>query len=485
MSVRSFAAVCAAVICLCSCNKEQAELRHERYYVNTFALGMMSTYYLWSDEIEATFENWKAADDPVQKVKDIRYKDRNGKDIDRWTQMLTSYSETINSMSGQTTSYGYDFLFYHIQENSDALCAVVTLCYPNTPASDAGLKRGDVVLKINGKDITMDNYQALYSSDFLGGSECSLTMMDGRSLEMKARAIYENPVLACKVIDCGAKKVGYLLYTSFTMESCADLIEACKSMKAQGVSELVLDLRYNTGGYVAAENLLASMLAPEAAVENAELYLIDRYNSLLTREWGVKETHFATEHTGKVNGKDYTYSTSGCNLNLDKIYVLTTGSTASASESIIVGLLPYIPIEIIGDQTSGKYCAGIMESAKDWYKENSKALKESKIDISEAWGYCGDWGMYVMISRYADKNGDTPCMPDGFTPGTKAVDTPEDGIALGDPAERLLNIALVKAGYTGPSTREASRAGRPLRRCENQPERQTYRLFEPGSLESL
>lgn len=446
---------------------------------------MMSTFYLWSDEIKDSIKNWKTTDDPVQKVKDIRYKDSGGKDIDKWTQMLTSYSETISSMSGQTTSYGYDFLFYRIKENSDALCAVITLCYPDTPASDQGLKRGDIILKINGKDITTENYQDLYYSDFLGGSECSLSMVDGRSVKMTARAIYENPVLACNVIDCGAKKVGYLLYTSFTMESCPDLIDACKALKDQGISELVLDLRYNSGGYVAAENLLASMLAPQEAVENAELYLVDRYNSLLSKEWGDKETHFTTEHSGKINDVEYKYSTSGCNLNLDRMYVLTTDRTASASESIIVGLLPYMPIEIIGDQTSGKYCAGIMQSAKDWYKENSKVLKENKIDISEAWGYSGDWGIYLMLSRYADKNGDTPCMPDGFIPGTEAVDTPEDGIQLGDPAEKLLNIALVKAGYTGPSTKEASRAGKPLEKYENQPERQTYRLFQPGELASL
>lgn len=487
MKLRYYLILALALLSLASCRekKEPENVRGEKYYINTFACSMMSTYYLWADEIDAALDSWRFSDDPVQKVKEARYKDSSGKDIDKWTQALESYSEMIESMSGQVTSYGYDFLFYRQRANSDDLCAVVSLCYPDTPAAEASIKRGDVIMKINGKTITTANYQSLYYSDFMGGSECTLSLLDGRTVTLKARQIYENPVLERRVFDCGSKKVGYLLYTSFTLESCNDLIDAFKFFKSEGVKELVLDLRYNGGGYVLTENLIASMLAPAEAVEKEELYMLDVYNSLLTDAWGTSETHFTTEFTGTMSGKQYSFSTSGCNLDIDKLYVLVTNNSASASESIITGLLPFIDVEIIGTQTSGKYCAGIMESAEAWYKETRKPLEENEVDVDEALSFCGDWGIYVMISRYADKNGNTPCMPDGFIPDTQADDTPEDGIALGDPSEHMLSIALAKAGYQAPVKAKTSQAGRSLQMLDDQPGRQTYRLFLPGDLRPL
>lgn len=486
MRTRRYLLLCLALLSLASCRKEEPDvLLTEKHYINTFACSMMSTYYLWVDEVKSSLQSWLESDDPVQKVKDSRYKDAKGNDIDKWTQMLTSYSSMIGSMSGDVVSYGYDFLFYRLQQNSDAICAVVTFCYPGTPAAEASIKRGDVIVKINGMNITTENYQDLYYSDFKGGLECVLTMLDGRSVTLKARGFYENPVLECKTFDCGSKKVGYLHYTSFTIASCQDLIDACRTLKDEGISELVLDLRYNSGGYVLTENLLASMLAPAEAVENAELYMVDVYNSRLAEAWGESETHFSTEFSATIDGRQYSYSTSGCNLGIDKLYVLTSSLSASASESLICGLRPYLPIEIIGEQTSGKYCAGIVESATDWYTENREGLEENDVDVTEALGYCGDWGIYVMISRYADKNKETPCMPDGFIPDMKLTDTPEDGIALGDPSESLLHYALVKAGYPDSPKAKTSQVGRSFQKCGDQPGRQPYRLLLPDSLGSL
>ena len=61
--------------------------------------------------------------------------------------------------------------------------------------------------------------------------------------------------------------------------------------------------------------------------------------------------------------------------------------------------------------------------------------------------YTDNWGIYVMIGRYADRDGNTPCMPDGFTPDHEVADAPLDGHQLGDPEETMLKAALTLAGY--------------------------------------
>ena len=96
--------------------------------------------------------------------------------------------------------------------------------------------------------------------------------------------MYVDPVLVYKVFDVNGKKVGYLHYTAFVAESYKRLIEACQYMKGQGVTELILDLRYNGGGLVLAEETLASMLAPEANVSAGDVFLMDIYNASRQQE---------------------------------------------------------------------------------------------------------------------------------------------------------------------------------------------------------
>ena len=472
--------LCLSALCAVSCNEKQdPDTRQEElYYTNFFACGMMNTYYLWRDEILDEIKNWEVDADPVEKVSQIRYKDRNGNDIDRWSTMLPEYSSTISSLSGESTGYGYDMIFYQYG-NTKNLCAVVTFAYADTPASEAGLKRGDVIVEINGQTITVQNYQDLYYSDFTGGSRCTLKLHDGRTVKMQSREIHENPVLCHRVLSDGRKSVGYLAYTSFTVDSCQELIDVCKEFKDAGIKELVLDLRYNSGGLVMTEQLLGSMLAPQYAVDQKLVYEQDVYNSYLLEAYGDDViARFTTDFSLDYYGKPYSFSTAGANIGLEKLYVLVSGSTASASESLVTCLSPYMEVELIGKQTHGKYCGGIIKSAADWYEFYREELTEQEIDVDEALSCIGDWGIYVMVSRYADKNGLTPCMPDGFVPDIEVEDCPEDGVPLGNADELLLSVALQRAGFSRSTMQEAApRRGEPLQRLETQPERQPLRVL--------
>lgn len=141
------------------------------------------------------------------------------------------------------------------------------------------------------------------------------------------------------------RKIGYVIYDAF--EANTDIIQMAIKFKNQGIDDLVLDLRYNLGGYVATAEYLASEIIPTEAL--GKVYQKQRYNDKITRadkdelKGGYKYVYF---HTG--------YNIISRNLNLPRVVILTTENTASASECTIIGLRPYMQVVTIGTTTCGK-----------------------------------------------------------------------------------------------------------------------------------
>ena len=454
------AALCL-LLCFSSCDTLRSDIDaakssgRTRYWVNQFAFSAMNVYYLWVDEIAQDLKSWSFEDDPVEKVKEVRYKDFNGEDIDRWTALYDDYSSVAKSFAGTSVTDGFGVALYYADKKSDSIYAVVSRVSKGSPADKAGLKRGDIIFKVDGQELKLNNYVVLVTKLVYGTETCSCTVLGGaegdRSITMTPVEMYEDPIVLVKTFDVDGRRVGYLVYDSFTLESCAPLVEVCRSFKAQGVSDLILDLRYNTGGYVLTEQCLASMLAPESVVRAGEVYETEVYNTIVADAWGDGVTNFTTDFTLSDKTK---ISTADANIGLDHIYVITGQSSASASESLLVGLSPYVPVIRIGEQTAGKYCSGILLSSDDFFDGIKEDLTTTQ--YKEAKANASNWGIYVMVGRYADKNGDTPCMPDGFAPDIKVMDNPLDGCQLGDPEETMLAAALKAAGaQTQPGTSSA------------------------------
>lgn len=240
--------------------------------------------------------------------------------------------------------------------------------------------------------------------------------------------------------------MGYLAYASFDLIAIPELVEIGKKFKSENISELILDLRYNGGGYVITENVLASMFAPQADVEAKKIFEKETYNDYLTeiyRQEGISlETRFTTEYN--YDDINLHISTKDANIGLKKIYGIISSGTASASEALLSGLMPYMDIELIGTTSHGKYCTGLMLSGEDTYQRCPEEIK--------------NWGVYVMVSIYQNANGETPCMPDGLQPDVTVEDNPMLPHQLGDVNEPLLQAALLRAGrkYENLSTRSHS-----------------------------
>ena len=149
--------------------------------------------------------------------------------------------------------------------------------------------------------------------------------------------------------------------------------------------------------------------------------------------------------------------------------------SASASESLICGLKPYMDVVVIGEQTHGKFCAGFIIDAVEWFDDVQDQLGYAV--YSKARPQVKNWGIYVMYARYADCNGVTLSMPDGIKPDIKQEDDPLDGYQLGDPKETMLARALAHMGGGETPILGTRSASLGTLRVAEKPHRSTYGLL--------
>ncbi|MDR1335958.1 MAG: hypothetical protein LBK22_03905 [Tannerella sp.] len=377
--------------------------------VNRFIAEYMEELYLWTSSV-----NWRTVK-PFDESDPFEFFGKLVYSADKWSMLTDDIQGLSNEFEGVSTTFGHILIFGRFA-NSDNLFAIVLYVYPGTPAERAGVKRGDIFLSVNGNGITEENYRDLYDAPSLTVERGIVTgegiTFDGRTFSMTAETLYENPIVKDTVIVKGAHKIGYLCYTDYTMESENALVELFSGYKSQGVTDVVLDLRYNGGGFAQTSVLLSSILAPAAVVERKEVFITQVRN----------DAWMAYLEGEKVDINEYFTDTLPVNMDLKRIFVLTTENTASASESTLVGLDPYMDVVRIGAATHGKYYGGGLFS------------DDEDKDIA-------NWGMYLMIYRFDNRNGIT-ALAGGLAPDIEAE---EDYFALcpfGDERDPLLGAAL-------------------------------------------
>lgn len=410
-----------------SCSKEDASeviSKEESLALKAkkFIYDYTSEAYLWRDRISPSVD-YRTAAGPVELFDQMKYKE-----LDKWSYVSDDSDAEMESFQGVSTTFGYSLAFGVFSNMQDTYFAVVSFVYKDSPAQKAGLKRGDIILTLAGEKLTSKNYTQLYyaSSINIGLGEYTKEGIkdSGKSVSLAAVKMYEDPVVEYRVIEAGGKRTGYLFYAGFYEESHSKLVEVFNKFKQEGVSELILDLRYNPGGNALTPPYLASLFAPESAVKGKKVFLTQTWNSLYMDYF-------------KSTGQDmnsYFVSDIPVNLNLNRVFILTTGGTASASEATISGLMPYMDVVKIGASTYGKYCGAAL-----LYPTDDKGNKDSEI---------GNWLLSLVVYKFVNINGFTE-FKDGIS-----VDYPvEDygllqGIQLGDTADPLVAEALAIIGGT-------------------------------------
>jgi C-terminal processing protease CtpA/Prc len=427
--------------------------------VDQFAIDVLQNYYLWNEEIAQDISRLTpdTCTSPIAVVNDITYSE-NGVKVDRWTELMEDLSDMESSVQGNSTTFGFDFGLGTITNATGEYFLLVTYVFKDGPAAEAGIKRGDIILTYDGSAITASNVYDIFNKTAITLGVTGLTS-DGNSIDsqnvtdvsLTAVTMYEDPILLTKTFDIDGEKVGYMVYNSFDLKSSVALADSCEALKNEGIDKLILDLRYNGGGYVFTEGVLGSLLAPWTNVSAGDVFQQNEYNAILTQAFKDEDydtnEYFSTTHSLESDGVTYDVDVTDGNLNLSDLYVIVTGSTASASEGLIVGLQPYMNVHLYGEQTYGKFCSGFMLGPSDIYEKETYYSSFS------------DWGMYVMVGKFLNADGENAAYPSGIAVGTEVEDDPFDGCQLGDENETMLKAVLSDLGKTystTTSTRAAS-----------------------------
>lgn len=267
---------------------------------------------------------------------------------------ISSYVVGVSSIEGyEKGNYGF----------------VIEHAYPGSAADAVGLNRGDLILQINGSKIDGSNYQELWmqlqDTESANSVKVTAEIYDEEAEEYRveeydltASNFERNPVAYCDVLTvdekygAGDKKIGYMSYLAFDADFNDAMVDSMKELSKQGVTDMILDLRSNSGGHVISSVLLASMLLDESYVGDDKVYARLKHNPKNT-VYEDEEITLEKKYTPSDSNAQYDLP----NIGIKKLWVICSEFSASASEMVIVGLRGLdVEVELIGNVTEGKNC---------------------------------------------------------------------------------------------------------------------------------
>ena len=417
---RLIISLCAVLFLFDACKKEKND-DYLNEPVNQCIYDIMDIYYLWNRNMPPK-RKLDFRQSPDKFYENLLYKPN---EVDVWSYISNDSEALEDDLEGTPYAMGYSPQFQLYDERKYVLI-IVEHVYPNTPAERAGLKRGDIILDINGTPLTPDNYVELYtlknSTYSLGDYDPVANTLDlnGVELNMTAERIEADPVAFDTIYYVSGKPVGYFAYMAFTTgKKFTPSVDAVfDRFKAAGVKDMILDLRYNGGGSIDAAGHLASAIAPASAVNNHEVLVSFIYNDFLTSAFRDYEDE-----------NIYRFPDNSHNADIENLYVLGTRGTASASELVTIGLKPYMNVTLVGENTYGKFTGMIVFDSSD---EDLKDL--------------GSWAIAPIVMKYANADGYTD-FRDGLVPDIYVED---DGLfmgcPLGSPDDPIIAAALDRIG---------------------------------------
>ncbi len=387
---------------------------------NSWIYSTMKDYYLWSDSmpnINTTNLNTKPTDYFYTIL-------NNYGNTDRFSWIDSSATNLTNQLNGLNTILGIKYNAFYADLSKNNVVFVIAYVLKGSAAEKAGLVRGDIIIKVDGQSITTSNYTNILQNQSLrielGSLNNNIFTSTGTIIPITKTVLQTNPILKDTVIEWGGKRVGYLNYVQFLTsydDSLKSIFTRFKKYKTNGIDELVLDLRYNGGGYVTSSDLLTNLIVKDlnAKIGNSGIFMNQKiyntsYTAVLKKE--NQASNFITN-----------FQFQAANLgNLNRVFILTSNNTASASELVINNLKPFMNVVLIGEHTYGKNVGSftITDSKKRW-----------------------DFGLQPITFKIANSLGESNYgTVNGFTPDYILLDNALPYKQLGDPGETYFNQAL-------------------------------------------
>jgi C-terminal processing protease CtpA/Prc len=338
----------------------------EKYFrIHEFIWKTLNDFYLWQEEVPSLDDTYSPSGtkyreliepypEPEAFFESLKYED------DKFSDILSNYEDIENSIKGLNANNGLKFILSRYG-SEDAVMGIVTYILEESDATSKDIKRGDMFTGVDGKSLNINNYSELLFGDNLSYTlnmadlNGNLLSPNGKNITLtKTEKFQSNPIQISKIIEEGQTKVGYLMYNQFAQGFDDDLNEVFSNFKSEQINELILDLRYNGGGLVQSAVNLAGMITGQFSGEIFGKYLWNKkVMSVLNSNPETYANNLRINFTSQL-GEGETVNS----LNLNKVYIITTGRSASASELVINGLSPYIDVIQVGDNTYGKNVGG-------------------------------------------------------------------------------------------------------------------------------
>jgi C-terminal processing protease CtpA/Prc len=397
--------------------------------INAWIHEEMTYNYLWPDKMPALAKT-NTSSNPMDYFYSILNDYPN---TDRFSWIDSSSTNLINQLNGINTVLGIRVTPFLTDNTGVNVALVIAYVLKGSPAEKNGLKRGDIILSVDDQKVTSSNYSSVLQNQTLklglGTYSNKVYSSTGKSVTVTKVELQTNPILQDTVINWAGKKVGYFAYLQFLTSFDDSLRAVFGRFKNKGVNELVIDLRYNGGGYVANSDLLTNLMAKDLASRVNTVMNKRQYNDALTKEIKKQYGEAALLTNFKMEANNIS--------TLNRVFFLTSNGTASASELVINNLKGLdMTVVLIGEHTYGKNVGSftITDDAKRW----NYGLQPITFKILNS----------KDQSDYGSVN--------GFLPDHELEDDVLPYKLLGDPNETYLNKAL---NLIGPVAYKANAIG--------------------------
>ncbi len=302
---------------------------------NKFVYDLMHDSYLWSSETKILSQQsiFELKDDEAV-LSELSHGN------DRFSYIMTKKDHDDFFEAGVNKGFGFR---PSLVRDGQTLYVNIDFVYPNSPADKVGLSRGDNIEFIDGFTIDkiLDSNE-LYEKYFTSKTEeltISVQLKDLRILSLSKEEFETKTILHRSIKEVDGIKVGYLVFQSFISPAYDSLEKSFKYFKEQGIHELVLDLRYNGGGYINIANYLSSLIGGENVKDRV-------FNKTIFNQ------KYSINNSVEKFQENLEYS-----LNLSRVFIITTENSCSASELVINALISSdndIDVIQIGSKTCGK-----------------------------------------------------------------------------------------------------------------------------------
>lgn len=469
----------------CTTDNDAGTDNKEDQNANHWIYDSMKIHYLWNDEMPSNPSFGKDYDVFFESL----LSDKDGKHtdlVDYYYSYIYKYANSTASTRAEEdyykSTYGFDYILTQsylydeeistgITDEYPKIYATIVYVTPGSPADSARLTRGDHIYKIGGREFSRDGYGSLLAqltAPIASSSSVSFTVCDlefirwipsvlvdtgeqvnvalvsrdsesERTVTLTSTFMDQSPIYHYSVIETGAHRVGYLVYNEFDSGGSRYTVSGETAVQGvyhselrsvfqqfSGITDLVLDLRYNPGGEVQNCLLLASLIAPP---------------SLTGQVFQTMEFNART--------RSLTYPSEPYSISLRRIYVLASSYSASASEALMHCLRGSgIEVYHIGSTTEGKNVGSTVFTTDDLNPDSQLVQNLGGLTYTA----------YPITFRIYDAQGET-YSPDGLVPDYTIYEEFEvDFLPLGNREEPLLKAALnhITTGNAAPAGRAAS-----------------------------